>query len=73
MIRIEEGKLRNLVRDAYLKTITEGRDHDREIIGLILALKDTLSRRNFVCSISFTNTDTKAPFKRLKFTKTKGP
>lgn len=54
MVSIQESALRQFIREEYIRTIiSEGKDYDKEIIGLILALKDTLLKRNFVCNTQY--------------------
>lgn len=53
MICIQETELRELIRESYIKTLSEGRNYDREISSSILALKDTLRKKNFVCNTQY--------------------
>lgn len=53
MISMQKSELRDLIREAYIRSLTEGKDYDREIVALILALKDTLLKRNFVCNTQY--------------------
>lgn len=53
MISIQKNRLRKIVRESFIRSLIEGRNHDREIVGLILVLKDTLIKRNFVCNVQY--------------------
>lgn len=53
MISIEKNELRGLIRESYIRSINEGRDHDREIAAAILSTKDLLVSRNFVCTTRY--------------------
>lgn len=50
---IKENELRNLIRDSYLSTLLESKDCDKEIVALILSLKDLLLNKNFVCHTEY--------------------
>lgn len=53
MVSIHENELKSLIRESYIRSLTEGRNFDQEIVALILSLKDTLMKRNFVCNTQY--------------------
>lgn len=54
---LSESELRELIRESYLQILSEGRDFDREIVSLILAIKDVLTKRNFICQAQYSSPD----------------
>jgi len=57
MISIQKSKLRKVIRESYIKSLVESKNYDREIVSRILALKDTLMKRNFICNTQYTSPD----------------
>lgn len=54
MISMQKSELRDLIRESYIHSlIQEGKDYNREIVALILKLKDALLKRNFVCNTQY--------------------
>lgn len=52
---MQKSDLCGLIRESYIRSlINEGKDFNREIVALILALKDSLTKRNFVCNTQYT-------------------
>ena len=53
MISVQKSELRKIVRESYIRSLMEAKNYDREIVANILAIKDTLMKRNFVCNTQF--------------------
>jgi hypothetical protein len=54
MICVQESRLRELIRNAYLSSLSEGVDHNKNIVSLILQLKDSLMKKNLICNTQYT-------------------
>ncbi len=57
MISIQKSELCEMIRESYIRSLNESKNFDREIVSNILALKDMLRKRNFVCTTQYTAPD----------------
>lgn len=55
MISVQKSELREIIRESYIRSLMEAKNYDREIVAKILAIKDTLMKRNFVCNTQYTS------------------
>lgn len=57
MICIQESQLRQLIRNTYLSSLSESKDHNQEIVSLILQLKDALMKKSLICNTQYMKPD----------------
>ena len=57
MISIQKNDLCQIVRESYIRSISESKNYDREIVAHILGLKDMLMKRNYICNIQYVPPD----------------
>lgn len=57
MICLPKNELKIIIRETYLRSLQESKDYNKEIVSLILRLKDTLLKKNFVCQTQYVAPD----------------
>lgn len=53
MFLVQENILRSIIREEYLRFLSEGKNYNLEIVDSILELKEKLLKRNFICNTQY--------------------